>query len=208
MKNKYESVMKNIQVTEEMRERILNNISALEEGPQTNKVTFFQGYNKYLSIAACFIFLVIGSLGVYHVVTIQEQDQDQLQGMMEIVEVESARELSDYVGFEVKVLKALSFEVDNVRYSSYNRTLAQIEYSGANHTLTFRMAQREEDISGDYTSYSDIEEYRLDDYVVTLKGDEGSWNLAIWTVAGYSYSIRIEEGMTEGELLGLIQSIE
>lgn len=50
-----------------------------------------------------------------------------------------------------------------------------------------------EDISGDYTKYSDVKTEKIGDWDVTLKGNDGKVVLAVWNDGTYSYSISLDE---------------
>lgn len=65
MKKKYDEIMEKIQVTDDMRKRILSNIQTIdftEKAP--TKVIHLSKFKKYLSIAACFAVLMIGAIAI------------------------------------------------------------------------------------------------------------------------------------------------
>lgn len=206
MENRYDKVMKNIEVTAEMRDRILNNINHLDLDKIPNKVIPFHNYKKYLSIAACFVFLLVGLIIIHN--TINVPNKPPLLEETGIVDHSTIGELSEAVGFTVKELQDIPFDVDTVNYTSYWEDLAEITYTGQNNTAVLRMAPRNEDISGDYSEYASIKNYTLHGYDITIKGNNGRYNLAVWQADGFSYAVHFAEAISEQEMLTTIESLQ
>ena len=70
----------------------------------------------------------------------------------------------------------------------------------------------EDDISGDYTEYTDLMEQEMEGgYYVTLKGNDGAVYCMTWTNGGYSYAVNIDmdgNGMPEYDALELAARIK
>ncbi|MDO5141838.1 MAG: stalk domain-containing protein [Eubacteriales bacterium] len=62
---------------------------------------------------------------------------------------------------------------------------------------------RREDSSGDYNVYPQVE--TVDG--ITLKGENGSVRLALWTADGYTYAVSLAQGATRREVLALVHEI-
>ena len=206
LKNRYDEAMKNIVVTNEMRDRILNNISKLDLEKTSKKTLPFPQYKKYLSIAACFAVLFVGSVIVHN--TINLPSEPPVQIVPEIVPYHSNAELSDAIGFTVKEIQELPFEIESVKYTSYWGELADIEYAGSDNTAIFRMASGDEDVSGYYGEFTSVESHMINGYDVTIKGNDGQYLLAVWQNDGYSYSVQFREMVSEQEMLDILQSIK
>ena len=54
------------------------------------------------------------------------------------------------------------------------------------HEIRIRKASGNEDISGDYTQYTDTNIATIGELKVTMKGENGQTNLATWTDNGYT----------------------
>lgn len=206
MKNRYDEAMKNIVVTNEMRDRILNNISKLDLQKTSKKTLPFPQFKKYLSIAACFAVLFVGSVIVHN--TINLPSEPPVQIVPEIVPYHSNAELSDAIGFTVKEIQELPFEIESVKYTSYWGELADIEYAGSDNTAIFRMASGVEDVSGYYGEFTSVESHMINGYDVTIKGNDGQYLLAVWQNDGYSYSVQFIEPVSQQEMFDTIQSIK
>ncbi len=206
MKNRYGKVMNHIEVTTDMRDRILNNINRLDLNQIPDKIMPFPNYKKYLSIAACFVILLVGSFLVQN--RINWTREPTQQAIPDIVEYHSANELSKAVGFTVKEIQNIPFEVETVQYTAYWKELAEIRSIGRNNTLVFRMAARSEDVSGDYSVYTDIKNVTVNGTLVTLKGDASKYKIAVWQAEGYSYSVQFTEAVSEQEMIITLQNVE
>ncbi len=133
-----------------------------------------------------------------------------------MAEYDSLEALSKGVGFDVLEPKALTAGGYDVRFSSINNKIAQIDYMrepGSDYSVTgdstYRMKKAEsidEDISGDYTNYSQIEKV-TGEIPATLKGENDLFNLAIWTKDGFSHSIYLENGVSEEDFIIIIKSV-
>lgn len=212
LKNKYDEAIKYIEVTDEIRDRILANINNLtfEKASTNNKVknktTFFSNYRMYLSLAACTMFLIGGSFFIHNTVDIHKNTS--MQVVPDIVTVQSAKDLSDTVGFTVKEIHNLPFEIKLVSYNSYWGEIAEIEYTGSNDTAIFRIGISDEDISGYSGEFTSIESHIINGCDVTIKGNNGQYILAIWQSDGYYYSVNFAEPVSEQEMMITLRSIE
>jgi len=206
LKNRYDEAMKNIEVTNQMRDRILNNISKLDLEKTSKKTYPFPQYKKYLSIAACFAFLMVGFVIVHNITNLPSEPPVQI--VPDIVSYHSVAELSDAIGFTVKEIQELPFEIESVKYTSYWGELADIKYAGSDNTAIFRIASGDEDVSGYYGEFASVESHVINGYDVTIKGSDGQYLLAVWQNDGYSYSVQFIEPVSQQEMLDTIQSIK
>lgn len=209
MKNRYDKVMKNIEVTQDMRDRILNNINNLDLDKTSSKIISFKYYKKYLYIAASIVFLFVSSIFLYN--TVNSPDMSQLQGdyaKMGIMNHNTISELSEAVGFTIKTMQDVTFEIDTVEYTSYWGELAEVKYKGYYNMAVLRMALGNNDISGDYSEYNTIKNCIINGYNITFKGNNDKYNLAIWQSNGFSYSLQFVESVSEQEILTSIKSLQ
>lgn len=199
----YDEIMGKIEVTEEMRRRVLARIAAEDIAPARPKVLRFPVWKKYLSAAACLILVIAGAAALPWLVQLLPPEGD-VQVVPQIEEAPSLAELSRLVGFEVEEGFALPFEPEETTYCSYWNELAQIQYSGEGQTATYRQSAGTEDNSGDYTAYGDVAELAAGGLAVTLKGSGGAYVLAVWTDGSFSYSLELSQGVTAEEWLTLL----
>lgn len=209
LKKVYNEIMDKIELSDEMRKRILNNISNISP-ENTSKIVNLHSYKKYISIAACFILLLVGVITIPSVLQRDKitQPPDVTIISPDLEEATSIEELSKMVGFEVNDLSVLPFAVTQTTYMSYWGELAEITYLGDGQTATYRISLGDEDISGDYNNYQSVIEVKINENLVTLKGNDEKYTLAIWNDKKYSYSIQISEGISKDDWSPILKQLD
>ncbi len=211
--SKYNEIMDKIEVTDEIRRKILDNVE--EECSNADNVIQFLSRNKkkYASlvgvaaVAAVCIIAGKGIIGNTPTVPDNPGGDVMIQGP---VEAGSTQELSNNIGFEISDIKALADKADEIYYLSIG-DIAEIIYSTADNTISYRKAPGSDDISGDYNTYATIVEKEIDGINMTIKGNEDENDVnkffnAIWTKDGYSYSLSFENGVDLTEIEEMINS--
>lgn len=217
--NKYQQIMNHIVVTDDMKQRILSHI-AESNAQKRAKILPFSSYWKQLSIAACFVLLLVGAYFIpkfTHIGTnipseesndIDDSSNNEMMtatyGITELADIEH---LSLAVGFPIHELSELPFEATNTTYASYWDEMAEITYSGNSQTLCYRVSMGQEDNSGDYNIYELEKELIINELSVILKGQGDSYVLAVWNDKEYSYSLSFSTGVSEEAITNLIMEI-
>lgn len=200
----YDEIMNKIEVTPEMRERVLKRIAAEDIVPAKPKVLSFPALKKYLSAAACLVLIVVGAAVLPRLLESGQPEPPLVLLPPGIEEAASLQELSGLVGFEVAEDFVLPFAAEDIEYFAYGNDLAQVTYTGAGRTATYRQSAGTKDNSGDYGSYGDTVQIDAGGLTVTLKGEKGNYTLAIWTDGVFSYSLSLSQGISETEWLALL----
>lgn len=191
----YDEIMEKIEVTPEMRQRVLERIESEKIVPARPRVMRFPAWKKYLSAAACLVLVLTGAAVLPRLMEWQRPEPPVLT-VPDIEEAGSLQELSKLVGFEVTEDFALPFAAQEAVYCSYWNEMAQIQYTGTGQTATYRQSLGTDDNSGDHNTYGGTVEITVDNRTVTLKGTNGAYVLAIWTDGTYSYSLSISAGFS------------
>ena len=199
-KNPYRELMEQVNLTPEARERILTNVQQADLSPQPEqKIVPFrpqkQTWRRWASLAACLVVVVAAVLAVPQ---FRGSDNDttppQLTGTP-FHQVDTLAALSDAVGFPVTEPTVLPFDLVNTTYTAYDEGLAEITYTGPDdQTATYRQSLGTADNSGDYNLYPDTQ--TLPEQNATLKGQDQSYTLALWTDGTYTYSLRLSSGLS------------
>ena len=188
MSKKYNSIMEEIKVSEEMHERVMAGVRSAAVSEK--KISRFP-VRRIVAVAACAVLLTAGAVALPLISERQENDPPTLISP-EFTKCKSSAELSESVGFEVKdIADALPFEPVSVEYTSLSGELAEITYTGAEQSAVYRVSLGSEDNSGDYNAYDMVSEVNADDITVTLKGSKSGYSLAIWQSGGMSYSLAL-----------------
>ena len=213
---KYDEIMEKIEVTDEMKNRILAEIEKAGIAPEKKTVVSMRLMRRILPVAACAgIFAVAIAVPQIRQNMQQKpggqtpgQEKPDVEGIYAPQEVSSAKELSDTVGFSIKDIPSLKKQAEETVYVAYDN-LAEISYAWDGQEICFRKSEGKEDNSGDYNSYTKEKIIVVGNNSVTLKGEtEDEILLATWSDGTYSYSLRLSKALKKADILGLIDEIE
>jgi hypothetical protein len=205
---KYDEVMEHLEVTSEMRQRILGNIQKIDiTANKSAKVIPFSVIKGFVAAAACLLIVLTGTLMLSDFLN-RDQAQPGPDTLIPnpVTAAASADELSGLVGFEVTDLADLPFEPDSIDYSAI-ADLAQIQYRTGDQTVVYRKGIGNEDVSGDFNSYEQTETVDVNGVEIKISGSNEVCNLATWTNDGFSYSISFSEGIKNTDLLEIIAGV-
>ena len=194
---KYEEIMARIEVTPEMRQRVLHNLENAQKAKK-RRLT-----KQLFSLAACLAIIVCCWFAWK-----PKQAKEPEQGMLataQIETVDSLAALSEKTGMDMKELTGLPFAVEQTEYVSYWGALAEIQYFGGTENLRYRKSQGTEDNSGDYNVYTQVETLEIAGMSVTLKGENGAFSLAAWTDGQFAYSICVSTPLSEEAFSALLE---
>ncbi len=203
MSKKYDEVMERVFVTEDMHQRIVKNIENTDFNKKKNNF-----YKRIVPLAACLVIAAVGVLTVQKIIE-KPAGNDIVQGTNQIIEVGSAAELSDMLGFETNVPQYIPFEADSVTYTSIWNEIGEIDFENGDKTLSYRKGlAKDGDVSGNYNEYAAEKTVSFDNTDVTIKGTDGEYTLAVWTKGDYAYSVSISYGISESEIMKVVESVE
>lgn len=193
---KYKELMDRIEVTPEMRQRVLENIQAARETKKKRVIL-----RQLVSLAAC-LAIVLCCWYAWQ----PKREEQGMQAIPQIENVESVEALSQKTGIPMEELKDLPFDVTQREYVSYWEELAEIQYIGETNSLYYRKSLGTEDNSGDYNIYQQEEALTVSGCAVTLKGNSDGYSLAIWSDGTYVYSIGVTAPISKEAFRGLLES--
>lgn len=194
---KYGELMDKIELTPEMRERVLAGVERKLAGGKAGRRSLLR---RGLPLVACLALVITAVLALPRVTT---PGVDVVPGMES---VQDAGAISGVVGYEVRDVSGLPFAYDEAVYTAYG-DMAEVEYSGDGERAIYRKSPGAEDNSGDYNDYAAVGSASAGDVQITLKGGApGSYTLALWSADGYSYSLSLSSPLTESEWLALIEA--
>ena len=200
--NKYNEAMARVAVSEETKNRILNEIENADVGQP--KVVRFKNAKRYIALAASFVFVL---LGVLVVVLTNRQSYTDTGGDLTggpAVEYQSAKELRKASGIKIDDLQNLPFEPTETLYLDYQNNLAEIVYSNETQSLFYRVSKGRGDNSGDYNEYETVETKNTGGVTVTVKGSGELIYCALYEKGGRSYSVVSTAGLTWEQLEAMI----
>ena len=163
---------------------------------------------KYATIAACLV-LVVGASFIFKLQ--QKNDVESVAVVSPYQEVNSLQEASKITGFDMKVPESIG-EYNNRLISVIDGNVIDVRYLSSDEQSTgiiIRKSRGDEDISGDYNTYSTNITEHIDDKDVNLRGDGEKIFVATWTEDGYSYAITANDYIMDKErieyLIGVVK---
>ena len=201
---KYDEVMEKLEVTPEMRARILQNVETQMAEPRKKP----NRLRRFAALAACLAVLLVGAAALPKLISNPTPEESETTIANGMVEVASKEELSEAVGFPVKSAQSLPFFPQSIYYTSYWGEMAQIDYENGGSTACFRQSLGEEDNSGDWSEYPAQKSLTVNGCAVTLKGEADSYTLAIWQDGTYSYSLSLSAGQPASVWAELIEGVQ
>ena len=140
------------------------------------------------------------------IASIVNQNPDALDIINPIEGFDTIDEAQQVLKFKVTVPKELLGKY-NIKYiNTISRNLFQICYISKQSDIIFRMGQGVEDISGDYNNYKTNNIVDINGNKVKLKGDDKLIKVAVWSVNNMSYSISVNDGMKQDDIIKIIKS--
>ena len=201
---KYDEVMEKLEVTPEMRARILKNVEAQAAEPRKKPNPLL----RFAALAACLAVLLVGAVALPKFISSPVPEESETMIANGMIELPSRDELSEAVGFPVKSASALPFFPQSILYTSYWGEMAQIDYANGGSSACFRQSLGEEDNSGDWNEYPAQEALSVSGCTVTLKGAPDSYTLAIWSDGTYSYSLSLSAGQPASVWEAIIEGVQ
>lgn len=200
---KYDEVMEKLEVTPEMRARILQNVETQMAEPRKKP----NRLRRFAALAACLAVLLVGAAALPKLISSPTPEESETTIANGMVEVASKEELSEAVGFPVKSAQSLPFFPQSIHYTSYWGDMAQIDYANGGSMACFRQSLGEEDNSGDWSEYPAQKSLTVNGCAVTLKGEADSYTLAIWQDGTYSYSLSLSAGQPASVWESIVEGV-
>lgn len=119
---------------------------------------------------------------------------------------QTPEEAAALAGFSITLPDSISgFDTRVIRASK--DTMIEVIYQNETGEIRIRKAPGSDDISGDYTAYTESRNVTVDELQVTLKGADGNVSLAIWSNGEYAFSARFSEALSGDDAAALIGTI-
>ena len=128
-----------------------------------------------------------------------------------VEEVGSMQQATELTGFTMRIPEGKAPYTEKT-ISVIGEDMIEVAYSKEEPSAvgySIRKARAEGDISGDYTEYTESKEVDSEGRKVTLKGEAGTYSLALWEENGFSYAVKAQEKpMREEEILEIVKAVE
>lgn len=134
---------------------------------------------------------------------------EALQMANPFVSYDTMEEAGTAVGFDFLVPDMVNdYAERNIQVM--NGEMLQVTYlTEAGEMLILRKAKGSDDISGDYTVYADTKTVTLPNGAeAELRGGDGSFQSAVWTLDDYTYAVSSDLPMDENAMVELISTLD
>lgn len=132
------------------------------------------------------------------------QGTEQAEIANPFVSCQTLEDAAKLAGFSVK----LPDGVEPLTIRAVEGSMIEVLCEQDGQQLTLRKAVGTQDISGDYTVYSETDVQECGEKTVTLKGEPGAVMTATWSSGGYAYALRAQAGLDREAMLALAQNMQ
>ncbi len=205
---KYDEIMDKVEVTDEMKKRILSNIEKEDLTSIAPKRVF--RWNKMASMAAGLVVLLIAGTLLYPQLIHRDdvEPDENVQSVWGMQEYDSAEAMSENLSFVMKDIPSLAGKSQETSYVVYDENFGEINYAWDDQRIYYRKSAGTEDNSGDYAEYAKQDTEDVEGLSCTLKGNrDEQYVLATWTDGTYAYSLSAAKAMSKKEMTNLIVEI-
>jgi hypothetical protein len=209
--SKYNEIMERVNVTDEMKSRILGNIEEhFSKKKNAKKKSFYLAFGGVAAAALLMIIVRPWDNNVARPInpgTNSVGEGSTVLGVNPMQDYASAEELSKAAGFNVPEITSLPFKVSETEYMTLGEGFAQITYLSDDDRLIYRKSTDKEDNSGNYNPYDYVGEVSVNDIKATVKGTKDALNLAIWNDGTYEHSIYVEKAVDKDVMVKMIEEV-
>lgn len=102
-------------------------------------------------------------------------------------------------GYEKALIQAIDGEMIQAFY---------VNQEDEEDEILIRKGVGSDDISGNYEDFAEVSTAAAGDLEVTLKGNDGKVTVAVWTTGSYTFSIQVDAGASQDEMLSLVEAVQ
>lgn len=141
--------------------------------------------------------------------TVETANEESVQAMGP-QEVNSRSALEQRMGRRLRMPTVLPFSANQFLFTDYGDGMGGVTETSGNNEIETRTAKLSDtsDPSGDYNVYKDTKVKTINGHSVTLKGNDGKYQVAVWNDGTYSYSVRSNKPLTEAEITAIVSSMK
>ena len=124
------------------------------------------------------------------------------------IDYNSVDELKENITINAKIPNTIN-NYKSFAYSLAFSSMAEVQYSNGSNNIIYRLEKGEtfEDISEDYNSYTNVQKIVVNNIEIGIKGNEDTYNIAVWYKNGINYSISSEQGLKKEDIKNIINEI-
>ncbi len=154
-------------------------------------------------VVTSLIFLLFGAIVIFGIK--KEIDISPNSNISEIITYTSIEDLSNAVGYLVKQVHDLPFDVISISYTSFGDAYAEVKYNGDCMKAIFSMNPFVDFSCTDSSNYSLVEMITINGNEVTIKGNNQKFNIAVWESDGFCFAMYFSESISKSVIFKMIE---
>ena len=140
----------------------------------------------------------------------EDSEDENTQIPNPFVDCETKADAEKLAGFEMTVPEQIEgYEQELIQ--AVDGELIQVFYvnpEDEKDEILIRKGVGNDDISGNYENFAETTTAAAGDLEVTLKGNDGKVTIAVWTTGSYTFSIQVDAGASQDEILSLVEAVQ
>lgn len=122
-------------------------------------------------------------------------------------EFDNLNDAMDFAGFDISTPDSVRELNRSVIRASKEDKIIEIIYGDEEHNIHIRKGYGSGDISGNYNEFAEENAVDIDGLAVTMKGNNGKINIALWNKDGYAYSIDSSDTLDKIAMTDLVKAV-
>lgn len=122
-------------------------------------------------------------------------------------EFDNLNDAMDFAGFDISTPDSVGELNRSVIRASKEDKIIEIIYGDEEHNIHIRKGSDEGDISGNFNKFAEENAVDIDGLAVTMKGNNGKINIALWSKDGYAYSIDSSDTLDKVAITDLVKIV-
>ncbi len=163
---------------------------------------------KKLMTVSVLVFVLLALPGCGSSQQAEEAENTQIPNPW--VDYATLEEAAEAAGFDIAVPDRIE-GYPETRIQAVEDSMIQVFYMESNSddadSVLIRKGNGTEDISGDYSEYTESTEVTMHGVEVSARGTDGRIFTATWTQDGYAYSISADRGMDQAQVEDLVELV-
>ena len=133
---------------------------------------------------------------------------EQIELANPFITCETMNDAAQVAGFSMELPKNLPEWVQSSTIRAVESSMIEVVYQGEQEQLTLRKGIGTQDISGDYSVYSETSTKDINGCPVTLKGYSEKVMVATWSSGDYTYAVQAADGLDYETMVSIVSDMK
>lgn len=156
-------------------------------------------------VAACFVIVLSISISAPKHNNNIYQPPKIVNPYIEYNDIESAEEI---LGYDVMIPTIIPEDYTISNIVIIDNKILSIDYENDSEKINYRTSEGNDEISGDFNNYENVNQIEIDNKNITLKGNDNKIHLISWNYDEQVFSIYSDQGLSQDQVINIIENIE